>query len=359
MTIDVFDPSSEDLTKDVLALRAKVWGGDHPHTSPAFFKWLFQDSPDGAGGGIVSHHKGALVGFAGFANRSARMGTKRIRIGHGLDFMVDPELRGVLSGRVGVKVLSAHADLIKRRNFDLNMNYPNDNSHRMLVSKRVQYASVFAPSLYIRPFWQQSGRGQDAKSRIMNMGLGAVSIYSNVCVLKRGKPAVSVEQGTVFSQEFNEMWERLCADQQLRFTRDAKTLSWRYSDHPIYDYIVFSALVGGVPEGYIVISPRQVMGRSTYLICDFNVIDNNRDISAALLSAVVEEGKKKQAHMIAAQGLSGSAFADAMLRTGFVKVPDRINPKAFRMIAKVETESGKIGLEAKNWSFRWGDMDVV
>ncbi|RKF14746.1 hypothetical protein D6850_07655 [Roseovarius spongiae] len=352
----VFVPGEDDAA--VLGLRARVWGADHPHTDPAYFKWLFRDSPAGTGTGVIYEKDGATIGFAGICAREAVMDGRRFRIAHGLDFMVDPDVSGVLSGRAGVRILQRHVQEAEKQGFDANLNYPNDNSHRMLVSKRVRYEPVLAPALYIRPISPWRGTADGAPSLARRVALTAAAGYGRLRGIGISREAGIAEIDRC-DERFDALWSRLCADGRLRFCRDARTLDWRYRQNPVYRYRILAAERDGALDGYIVTSKREIMDTSAELVCDLAVAHDAPGTAARLLRAAAGRARRDGVALLATQALSAGPTAAALRRTGFLRVPERLNPKPFRMIATAYTDAGKDALIGGNWSFAWGDMDVV
>ena len=356
-------PGPDDAA--VLALRAKVWGADHPHGSAAFFKWLFRDKPNGPGGGIISHKDGQVLGFAGYCRRSAAIGSTRLRIAHELEFMVDPDISGILSGRVGMRVVSGIAKLVRELGYDSSLNFPNDNSHRMLTSKLSRYEPVFSPDLFVRPLPGYTVSAEEypsaLKRLVMTIGGRAAASYSRIRAAGTA-PGSGIEPITMFDERFDDFWGRLQRDGRLRFMRDAKTLNWRYVGHPVYHYSILAAASGGEISGYIVTSPRDVMGTRARLICDFAVAPDGPDttrLRQSLLGAAIDEARASGAAAIVTECTQKDPVRGALARCGFLAIPPKLNPKPFRMVAKQFTDRGAATLHGDAWSFSWGDMDVV
>ncbi len=356
-----FRPGRDD--EAVLALRARVWGAAHPHCRPAFYSWLFGQAPAGTGGGIISEMDGRVVGFAGICPREARIGSTRLKVSHGLDFMVDPDLGGMLSGRVGLRTLKRHVILARKLGCDINLNFPNDNSHRMLTSDRLEYAPVFSSRLHVRPLGAirlESGAGLGSATRVLAMTGGRAAALGATMRAALSRPAnVHIEPLQRFDERFDGFWEQLARGDALYFTRDARALNWRYAEHPLNEYTILAATAAGRLLGYAVATRREVMGIDALLICDLCVQSGMRGIHEALIGALVEGARRKKAGAVVAQSTSGDPLGRALARCGFLQVPQRLNPKPFRMVAMAYTGSGQAALSPQRWAFRWGDTDVV
>ena len=342
----------------VLDLRARVWGADHPHTHPEFFRWLFEKTPDGPGSGILAERDGQVIGFAGISRRSGRVGDTPIRISHGLEFMVDPDIGGMLSGRVGVQVLNRHIDHARKLGFDCNLNYPNDKSNRMLTSKRVQYTPVLHPVICLRPLGPVKTDPGFAKG-LAYAALGmAATVYSDLKSRGQGR-AVEVETISDFDARFDDHWDRLCKDGKMRFSRDAATLNWRYNQNPMHDYTVLAARDGDAIKGFVVLTERDILGTNASVICDLCVADDVPEVQLGLLHAATRAARASGSSLIGTQAIVNSSVARALKRGGFFQIPQMFNPKPFRMLLIANTELGQQTLKGDIWSFAWGDMDVI
>ncbi len=353
----IYHPGQDE--DSILDLRARVWGSDHPHSSRAFYKWLFVDTPDGMGSGNIVERNGKPVGFAGLANRSAQIGKTRVRVAHGLDFMADPGLGGMLSGRVVLKIVNAHAKLAVKLGYDCSLNYPNDSSHKILISKKMKYQPVLNPDLYVCTVSAFTIKGRGIAKQIAPRIAGTLGgLYATIRSVGAGKTA-EIQMVTKFDGRFDDHWGRLIGDNKLRFIRDARTLRWRYSENPLYQYSTLVALEAGAIVGFVVVSQRHLFGTDALLICDLCAVDGNRHTETALLDAVQSTAKSRDVSVIVAQALRASTTSLSLGRMGFVRTPQRVNPKLFRMVATKYTDLGAKVLEPDRWAFSWGDMDVV
>jgi len=184
------------------------------------------------------------------------------------------------------------------------------------------------------------------------------SLYATIRSIGAGRSA-EIETVTDFDNRFDDHWERLVKDNKLRFVRDARTLRWRYSEHPLHQYSTLVALKAGEIVGFVVVSQRYLFDTDALLICDLCAVEGDRNTETALLDAVQSMAKERGASVIAAQALRASTTALSLGRMGFIRVPQRVNPKPFRMVATTYTDLGTKALEPDRWAFSWGDMDVV
>jgi hypothetical protein len=352
----IYHPGADDVA--VLKLREKVWGAHHPHTDASFFKWLFQDNPDGCGSGVVSLQDDAIIGFAGIIQRQACLGDQSLSICHGLEFMVDPDTMRKLTN-TPLRVLKAHLQRMKDLRADIAINYPNDNSVRLLTSKYVGYKKVFEPQLFARtlPNFRFSDKASLKQTAQVSVARVA-SVYSNFVSWHR-KGDVFIEKIDKFDDRFDDLNVRINSDNKLRFNRSSRFLNWRYKQHPLYRYNTFAATRAGELAGYIVVSSRQLFNTNVGLICDLNVAGNDSKSTEYLIDAAYDHARRNNLSVLVDQQLSDNNRSHALQRCGFLKIPPRFNPKQFRMVARHFNERGSVSLDPSMWAFSWGDMDVV
>jgi hypothetical protein len=347
----------------VLALRRRVWGEDHPHNSAAYYDWLFRQSPSGVGSGIVALHDDKIVGFAGICNRTVTRGDQDIKLSHGLDYMVDPGVSGALSGRIAVKVLNRHADLARDLGFDLNINFPNARSRRMIVSKRVNYIEVIRPALMIAPLktFAASPESQPSALKRSVMTLGGRSLAAmgtaRRAIFKTG--GTKIDQIDEFDESFDAFWEKLRGDNRLRFKRNRENLRWRFSIHPLHRYTILQARRNGDLMGYLAMTARELMGMPASIVVDLCVLPGAENVAIDLIREAAQLARSEGSMLLATQAVAKSPESTAFLRSGFLPVPSKINPKPFMMVAHAYTAVANPTLNGANWAFGWSDMDVV
>jgi len=354
----IYRPGEDDTA--LLNLRAKVWGADHPHTNPAFFKWLFQDNPNGQGSGIVSIRDETIIGFAGFIPRLCHLEDRTLKMAHGLEYMVDPETMS-RPNRVPFRLMIAHGERIDELRNDFAINFPNDSSVRILTSRHFGYKKVFEPQLLVRPIpgfrflkiEKEALLSQVFKTCAANLASGYSSIIS-----QRLTNGIQIEELEMFDERFDDLSKRRSKDGKIRLNRDSKTLNWRYIQHPIYQYRKFAATRNGQLVGFIVMSPRQVFNTNAGIICDLSVEDDDPSVIAQLVNTVCKNNTDKIS-LLVDQQIPGSSRMQALLKCGFFKIPPSQNPKQFRMIARMSTNCSDVVTDPNKWEFSWGDMDVV
>jgi len=362
--VDPFRPGTDDA--EALGLRAEVWGADHPHSHPAFFRWLFgAGNPAGPGSGVMLRRAGRLVGFAGLCPRLAQLGGTAVRVAHGLDYMVSPGVSAAASGRFALRVAADWATFARQGGYDFGINFPNANSRRLLTSDRLGWQPVLAPALMVRPLAAPATSivaGGAVRRLALRFGLGVgAGALAVRAAATRGRAAGAVRAVDLGSAAdaalIDALWHRVAAVRDAGLLRDAAALRWRYGQHPLYRYRMLGWQDGDRMDALVITAQRHLFGMDCLLVVDA-LIDPGRPAAAARL--VGDAIRASGAALAVAQAVPGHDLAGALRRAGFLAVPERFNPKPFQMVAlplAVQARSG--ALPASTWQFGWGDMDVV
>lgn len=353
LTLDPYRPGPDDA--EVLDLRTRVWGADHPHTSAAFLTWLFRDNPVGEGGGVLLRRGGTLIGFAGLCPRLALRNGETVRVAHGLDFMVDPAATRGLSGTHAVRVAAGWADLAAAQGYAFGINFPNANSIRLLTSDRLGWRPVLSPRLLVRPLpglRLREGLPAGIPHALADLGSSVLARGLDLAVRLRvrGWPTVSARH------DFAWLAPVPSPGEGIGLARDPAVLAWRYLHHPLHRYRLFTCGDGAGASG-LVAAPRTLFGVPSSLVVDLLGAEHPT-AAAALVAAAVADAAGQGARIVGGLALAGSPLDRALRRAGFLPVPARLDPKPFHLVARPLAEPGQDGFSGR-WRFAWGDMDVV
>lgn len=347
-------------TDAVLQLRARVWGSDHPHTNRQFLEWLFAATPPGAPAGVLVRKNEQVLGFAGLCRKRQWVAGREVRLAHGLDYMIAPDLSDALAGRVALRVPQRWTQLARDLGFASGVVFPNVNSMRILTSPRVGFTAVFQPDLLIRPLptARFTERLRNVPRRALSTAARLAAMGSWIKSTSYGRPTGGAEPVEAFDEGFDELWQRASGDVGIATTRDAKYLAWRFGAHPIYRYSTFAWRRGNVCDGYIVCSHRKLFGVDTALVVDLLTVAPTT-VGPALIDAVVDDARRRSLGMVVALAVRGSSLHDALKLRGFINVPSRLDPKRFTATEQVFDETLQPDFDSHARFFTWSDMDVA
>lgn len=359
LSYDLYRPGPDDA--GVLALRAEVWGADHPHTSPRFLQWLYQQGPFGPGSGIVLRTEGRAIGFAGLIPRQMMRCGKAVRAAQGLEYMVSPNVRSGLAGRHALKVAKLWEEAAVEQGYSFGFNLPNSNSKRILTSSLIGWQEVLAPALFVRALpgfraTQRVAALPPSAATVMGRTLSAWQAVSRTRVRPPLGVATQLAPG---DPRFTELWDAASRSVSVGSCRTSAYLAWRYGQHPLYQYEIHGWEEGESLKAYVVVSPRTLFGIPSLLVTDMLTAPGNERVLTALLDHVARVSSKRDIHILGAQASVSSSAGRILAQAGFSGVPGRINPKPFVVVAHSLADPPGPERQSGNWYFTWGDADVV
>lgn len=349
---------------EVLSLRARVWGADHAHTRADFLEWLFgDDNPAGRGAGVVLRRAGRAIGFAGLCPRLARVEGREVVLAHGLDYMVDRSLGAAGSGRHALRIAAEWARLARAEGYAFGINFPNENSRRLLTSGRLGWREVLSPRLMLRPLPGRGGAGSGVAAAAVRLGLAVGGTLIGAASRLRGREPEGAARPLDLSTRadalaVDRLWDRRRDDMAASLRRDAASLGWRYARHPIRRYRLLGWEDGGGLAALLVTTRRELEGFPSVLIVDALFDPGSLAPARALIGAALREAAEG-AYLAAAEAVPGTALARALSGTGFLAVPRRLDPKPFVLVGLPLAACPDAVFSGGGFQFAWGDMDVV
>lgn len=348
--------------ESVLALRSAVFGADHPHTNHVFLDWLFAHSAPGEPTGVLLRLKGEPIGFAALCRKRMWIDGRDQLLAYGHDYMIHPGLRGMVTGRAALEVCIRWLQLATESGCSATLVFPNEQAIGIQTSRHVGLKRLFDPVLLVRPL-----PGVRVAQRIHRhiprfatvAALRAAAFASDLRAGLRGAPRGEAVPVAGFGPEFDELWASAVARIEAGVVRDANYLSWRYLHNPVYSYVRLAWRSGGRLRGLMVGSPRQIFGFDALLLVDVVTEECSEDIGAALVAAMVEEGRLRHYDLVAALATPNSALYRLLTGCGFYPVPARIDPKRFHACGTVLDEGAARLWDPDAWYFTWGDIEVV
>jgi hypothetical protein len=140
--------------------------------------------------------------------------------------------------------------------------------------------------------------------------------------------------------------------------RDRAFLDWRYCAVPSFGYRPYAVHVDDRLEGYFVLRTVELMGMPFTALADL--------FPCPVVDAGVTRDVLAFTQLRAAE--AGSAFVTAMTTPahmhhltgfGFVRVPDRFNPRRWYLGARCAPADEPMLRDIGNWYVTYGDGDVI
>lgn len=346
--------------EQLLALRARVWGADHPHTDRRFLAWSFAGTPKGAASGVMVRFKGRAIGFAGMCHKRHYVAGREMVFAHGMDYMIEPGLSDVLAGRVALRVPLRWHDLARANGCTTGVVFPNIKSMRILTSQRVGMMPLFQPDLLVRPLLSAkfTERLHNIPRRALSTATRIAAIASWGLASTYGRPTGELQEVDRFDPGFDDLWIRTRDSLGIATVRDSAYLNWRFNSHPVYPYRILGWKQGDQWMGYVVCTERKLFGVDAMLVVDI-LTPRMDSVGAALMDAVVDDARRRGMGMVVTLALPKSEVQEVLSGRGFIQVPARLDPKRFMAVERVYDETIRADVGSKPRYFTWSDMDVV
>lgn len=359
MEYRTFVPGIDDAA--VLKLRANVWGAGHPHTAPAFMRWQLGNAPAGAGSGIIMLDGQDAMGFAGLLPRQMAIDGVPRTAAQCVDYMVHTEAR---SGAGSFRIMSLWAQLACEKGYDFGIGFPNASSRQIVTRPRLGWTEAFWPEQMVRPLSGKAVPDSLARripARLARYGVGALAAlaHARAGMRTRDQPGGEPCQIERFDPRFDLLWQSARAKAFSGIRRDSAFLNWRFAEQPAYTYLRIGWIHRGEVLGYVIASPRDVLGMPSMLVVDLLTAPGAVGVAEALLDEVAARARDSGIHLLASVAIERSTLLATYARAGFVKVPRRMNPKPLVMTTHDLGKRNPLPAIVPGWHFTWSDTDVV
>ena len=261
-------------------------------------------------------------------------------------------------------VLRAMDDYMRERlaarGVELVLGIPNDRSLHGFTGHGA-YQVVTRVPVYVRPL----DFGRVIASRLplgpLATMLGAVAgpVYRALRV-RRPAPIRAQEMGPIerFDDAIDLVSREFGAAVHLHLERSARYLNWRFLDKPTREYTAWSVHRAGRPCAYLVTRHAPLFGVGCLALMDFGCRAGEEDALLGLVAARLDAERAAGAEACVVMGLH--PFMHRLEQLGFVRVPDRWNPRRFHFIARGLTSAiGADLLDPASWLVTLADWDVL
>jgi len=140
--------------------------------------------------------------------------------------------------------------------------------------------------------------------------------------------------------------------------RTPRFLNWRYLEKPTGDYECMGLWRDGVLRAYLVTRRFPLYGAPAVILMDLGCLDGEDDALLRLIADRIEAARAAGAGAAVMMGLH--PFLRQLRRLGFIRVPERVNPRTFKFVVKcLQPDSDPVVLDRDAWYVTLGDWDVL
>jgi GNAT superfamily N-acetyltransferase len=256
-------------------------------TTEAYWRWKFFENPLHENASFVALCGERLIGFAGAVPYRLKYGDRVIKAGHLVDLMVDPEWRGKNVFSLIMRMMVARII----QSMDVMYGFTNEKSREIFerfydiayetprIDRPVRTEHLARKVIPLAVLSRWMGNAGDSVLRLL------VRLHSST----RSK-GIYIQSVDRFDSGVDALWEDVSTGFEIAAVRDRAYLNWRYSDHPIYKYKMFTA--EGDPGsllGFVVLRCHHFPDAGPIgLVVDFLVRPDRADAARALLAHSIQ-----------------------------------------------------------------------
>ncbi|MEO8148181.1 MAG: GNAT family N-acetyltransferase [Bacteroidia bacterium] len=243
---------------------------------------------------------------------------------------------------------------------DINVLYtfPNDKSIHTFI-KYNGYSKIQTLSTFILPV--KFGNIIAAKIKLLGIEklIGGVmdGVYSLKTPSLKNKFSIKLEEK--ITPEIVEVFLDFGKRFKITLTRDYDYLHWRFEQKPHGKHYFFTASEGEKIVAVAVISVEDLLGSKAAVIIDFAVRGDNDEAFAQLINHIRKNYKNYFDEPIGMFYTSTISNNETLFKkAGFIKIPERINPRALHLLGNNVSENENV-LDAGNWNITLSEWDVL
>ncbi len=320
--------------------------------SREYWDWQYKNLPAKRSGVYTVSYENKIAGYYHAPFYEGQINGKQKLFAMVQDVAVNGGLRGKgvfrkLADYAMSQLVASGANLI--------YTFPNDKSIHTFL-KYNGYKKVCSYDTYLLPVKSS----QIIKSKISLAGIekliGSVSdIFFSRSYKLASEESVDILNG--FNDETASFFNRFATSFPISRTRSKEYLDWRYIKKPGPKHIVVVLRNASKISAAAVFKWDKIFGVDAAVLLDF-AFDNEQDL-AKLIHYVRGNTKKIFNEQ---PGLIFTAFCcNRFLKNkkyGFVKIPERLNPRAVNLLVKNISEEELVITNAANWFATLDDWDV-
>jgi predicted N-acetyltransferase YhbS len=260
-------------------------------------------------------------------------------------------------GRGIFRRMGAHAlELLAARGVELVYTFPNERSrpsfernhaYDLVARVPVLLTPLRPTALVVAQLGRSSQRGRHG-GPLAAARTRRARLPQNAEV--RQEPAITDEVAAVADESARAAGVSL--------VRSARHLTWRFLEKPGGGYACWTLREHGAPVAFLVTARSELFGSPCLVLMDLGAPPDRHDALLALVGARLAAEQEQGAALALTMGLHPAL--PALWRHGFVRVPERVNPRPFNLLTKLPGAPGPSGLaDPRRWLVTLADWDVL
>lgn len=314
-----------------------------------YFEWRFQNRPSGKGSLIVwaEDAKSGKIGSISVTPHHYSLDNRSVLVGIVGDISVAKEWRGKGIAR---QMLIYLKGLREFKELEACVVIPNDDAARPLekegwktVSRIERYIRILNPEVSIR----KRLAGKPFANVILKTVEKLIDLTTKK-TLDEDSSGYRYEFSDHFVNSFNSLWDGMDRRGLIIGRRDRKYLTWRYQNHPVDKFRIFTISGKNKLLGYIV---SQIEGEGCQI---FDIVSTGRDSFYMMLNSFISHLRSDKTLTSVSLRLSDQAARGLPLkRSLFLKRSDYL-----RFMVYSASQHSRFTSEEARWYLTLGDKDV-
>lgn len=227
--------------------------------------------------------------------------------------------------------------------------------------ERTNYTVVAEVPVYVRPLSIGTLLAERLRMGAFGRALGAVAdpVYRSLFVRRTAaRPGEEIRPIERFDDTVLPVSRAFADRVVVSIDRTPRFLNWRYLEKPTGDYECAGLWRGGELRAYLVTRRFPLYGAPAVILMDLGCADGEDDALLRLIDDRIEAARADGAGAAVLMGLH--PFFTQLRRLGFVRIPERVNPRTFKFVVKcLQPDSDPVVLERSAWYVTLGDWDVL
>ena len=247
-----------------------------------------------------------------------------------------------------------------QRGIDFAYGFPNERS-RPSFERNHKYAVVTSVPIYVTPLDPVQVVGARIGFPALGRALGRVVMPITRYWRERQArllPSESVESTASVSPEMAAICQRISSERGIHLVRSARFLTWRFLEKPDGGYRCWVLRRGGELTAFVVTRVVPLFDLPSVVFLEFGCSPGQESALQRLVALRLAAEQREGALLGITMGLH--PFFGRLARLGFLRVPERFNPRPFNLIAKnpAGTEGSDL-TDPSQWLLTLSDWDVL
>lgn len=243
---------------------------------------------------------------------------------------------------------------------DFIYGFPNERS-RPSFERNHHFAQFTQVPVYIAPLDPIGAAGARLGVPRLGTALGRLTSPLHHPWRRRHatlRPGETVARVNRIDDETAAVCRAFSASRSVHVVRSPHYLNWRFLEKPNNDYEAWVLRSGDSIIAFMVAREAMLFGARCLVFVELGAQPGHDDALRRLIATRLVTAQRDGVHLAVTMGLH--PFFDSLGKIGFVHVPDRVNPKPFKMIVKNPDGAEAPDItDASQWMVTLADWDVL